>query len=70
MRKVLYILGQLSDDDIEWLIAKGSQRQFPAGAVLIREGQPIDALYIVLDGALSITAAALGDKEVARLGTG
>src|SRR5690349_14270378 len=70
MRKVLYILGQLSDDDIEWLIGNGRQRQLGPGDVLIREGQPIEALYIVLDGALVVSAAASGDAEIARLGAG
>jgi CRP/FNR family transcriptional regulator, cyclic AMP receptor protein len=70
MRKVLYILGQLSDDDIEWLIANGRQRQLGPGAVLIHEGLPIEALYILLDGALVVSAAASGSAEIARLGAG
>jgi CRP/FNR family cyclic AMP-dependent transcriptional regulator len=70
MRKVLYILGQLNDGDIEWLIANGRPRQLEPGAVLIREGQPVEALYIVLDGALAVSAAASSDAEIARLGAG
>lgn len=70
MRKVLYILGQLSDDDIEWIINTGTPRRLTSGAVLIREGQPVDAIYILLEGALSITAAALPGKEITRLGAG
>jgi CRP/FNR family transcriptional regulator, cyclic AMP receptor protein len=70
MRKVLYILGQLSDEDIEWLLASGSRMDARAGSVLIREGQPVTALYIVLAGSISITVAALGAKEIARLGAG
>lgn len=70
MRKVLYILGQLSDDDIEWMINVGAPRHLPVGAVLIREGQPVDAIYILLEGALSITAEALPGKEITRLGAG
>lgn len=70
MRKVLYILGQLDDQDVEWMIGAGTRQYLAAGQVLIREGQPIDALYIVLDGVLSIAAAALGGREVARLSSG
>jgi CRP/FNR family transcriptional regulator, cyclic AMP receptor protein len=70
MRKVLFILGELSDDDIEWMIAKGFNQKVEAGRTLIREGQPVDALYIVLDGSVSVLAQALGGKEVARLGVG
>jgi bacteriocin-type transport-associated protein len=70
MRKVLFILGQLSDLDIEWLIAAGRKEQVAAGITLIHEGKVIDTLYIVLDGLLSVTMAALGGQEIARLGAG
>ena len=70
MRKILYLLGQLGDEDIEWLMSTGSLIRLEPGAVLIKEGQPIEALYIVLDGALAITTAALGRGELARLGSG
>jgi bacteriocin-type transport-associated protein len=70
MKKVLYILGELSDDDIDWLIAIGNREEIPAGTILIHEGQPVDALYILLDGTLAVSAAALGDKEIAKLSSG
>jgi bacteriocin-type transport-associated protein len=70
MRKVLYILGQLSDDDVEWMITNGVRRTVAAGQALIREGVPIDALYITLDGAFAITTAATGEKAIAQLGVG
>ena len=70
MRKVLYILGQLGDEDIEWLIANGRRERVPAGAVLIHEGRTIDAVYVVLDGLLSVATAALQDKDLAQLGAG
>jgi CRP-like cAMP-binding protein len=68
MRKALYILGQLNDADIQWLADHGRTRQLRDGEVVIREGQPIDAIFLNLEGALSVTA---GDGvEVARLGAG
>ena len=70
MRKVLYIFGQMGDDDIEWMIAAGRVRRLAPGTVLIHEGQPVDALYIVLEGTLAVSAAALQGGEVARLGAG
>jgi bacteriocin-type transport-associated protein len=70
MRKVLFILGELSDDDIEWMIGKGSAHQVPAGTILIQEGRPVSALYIILDGTVAVLAQALGGQEVARLGVG
>src|SRR5581483_6661975 len=68
MRKVLYIMGQLSDADLEWMIESGAPRQLRPGEVLIREGEPVDVLYIVLEGALAVSAAGRG--EIARLGAG
>jgi CRP/FNR family transcriptional regulator, cyclic AMP receptor protein len=68
MRKVLLILTRLSDDDVDWIARVGERRRLPAGAVLIREGEPIDALTFVLDGLLSVTVAGVG--EVASLGSG
>ena len=67
MRKVLYLLGELNDADAEWLIANGARQPVPAGAAIIEQGRPAAALYIVLDGALSATVAALGGQEVERL---
>lgn len=70
MQKVLFILGELSDDDIDWLIAAGAREELPAGHVLIREGQSVDALYLMLEGSLSVSVGALGGKEIAQLVSG
>ena len=37
---------------------------------LIEEGKPLSVLYVLLDGQLSVSLAALGGKEVARLQSG
>jgi CRP/FNR family transcriptional regulator, cyclic AMP receptor protein len=68
MRKVFYILTRLNDEDVEWLAAIGRRRRLDIGTVLIRQGQPIEALIFVLDGQVSVTVDAIG--EVARLGSG
>jgi CRP/FNR family cyclic AMP-dependent transcriptional regulator len=67
MRKALYILGQLSDADIEWLIGVGSRRVLGDGDILISEGQAADALSIVLDGSLVVD---VGGTVIAELGVG
>ena len=46
MRKSLYILGQLSELDIEWLATKGDKLQVAPGTTLIKENETVDALYI------------------------
>lgn len=70
MKKALYILGELDDSDVEWMIARGRKERFAADSVLIHEGASIDALYLVLDGYFSVCVASLGNQEVARLGAG
>ena len=54
MRKVLYILGQLSDTDVDWLANMGQRIQVVKGTELIKFGVEIGNLYIVLEGELSI----------------
>lgn len=52
MRKVLFLFGQVNDEDIEWMLDVGHRQAVPEGRVLIREGEDIDAVYVVLDGTL------------------
>jgi CRP-like cAMP-binding protein len=68
MRKVLYILSRLSDDDVEWMAATGKRTRHPAGATLIRQGEAIDSLMFVLDGKASVEVEGVG--QVATLGSG
>lgn len=68
MRKVLFILGQLSDEDAEWLSRAGRRERVPAGTVLIRQGQPIDSMFILLSGQMSVVINGLG--KVATLSSG
>lgn len=55
MRKVLFILGDLADTDIDWLISNGQYRDVAGGQTLIDEGRAIDAIYILLGGELSVS---------------
>ncbi len=70
MRKVLFILSELDDTDLDWMIRNGAKEIHSRGAVLIREGEPISVLYVVLEGTLSVALRALGGKEVAALRSG
>jgi CRP/FNR family transcriptional regulator, cyclic AMP receptor protein len=71
MRNSLLLLGELSDEDVEWLQQSGEKVRIPAGGVLIEEGQPIKALYLLLDGTLEVKAGTSGQQRtVAHLATG
>jgi CRP/FNR family cyclic AMP-dependent transcriptional regulator len=54
MRKALHLLGILDDADIDWMVEAGSARSIREGTTLIREGVQIDAIYILLEGQLSV----------------
>lgn len=70
MRKALYILSKLEDSDIEWIAQKGTVKQIPANSMLIEEGRPIDSLFIMLDGELSVRIGGEGGQEIAKLLSG
>ncbi len=68
MRKVLFIFGQLTDTDIEWLAKSGRRKRLPANTVLIHEGGRVETLFILLEGELVVQNAK--GREIARLGVG
>lgn len=70
MRTVLFLLGELDDDDIDWMIARGDRQTVPSGTILIHEGKPISHLFILLEGALGVSIAAAGGQEIASLLSG
>jgi CRP/FNR family cyclic AMP-dependent transcriptional regulator len=54
MRKILFILGDLTDRDVDWLAESGRQRNFGAGEVMIEEGHAVSHIFIVLEGRFSV----------------
>jgi CRP/FNR family transcriptional regulator, cyclic AMP receptor protein len=70
MRKALYILSNLEDSDIEWMAQKGKVDNISAESVLIKEGEPIGYLHIMLEGELSVRIGGTRGQEVAKLLSG
>ncbi len=70
MSKALVILSELNHRDIDWMINNSVQEKIERGTILIHEGKPINALYIVLEGSLSVSVASVGDREISRIGQG
>ncbi|MBV6627791.1 MAG: cyclic nucleotide-binding domain-containing protein [Rivularia sp. (in: Bacteria)] len=66
LREALTIFAQMHDSDIEWLIAAGKVQQVTRNAVLIRSGRPIEAMYILLDGAVALNTAGSEDNLLAK----
>jgi|CXWL01.1.fsa_nt_gi CRP-like cAMP-binding protein len=76
MRKVLFLFGQLNDDDVEWMLRAGTRREVPAGGILIEQGIPAPAVFIVLEGRFAVWIRPKGSldpeiaREIARLNAG
>jgi CRP/FNR family cyclic AMP-dependent transcriptional regulator len=68
MRRCRYLLGILSDSDIEWLRTRGRRQSVPAGAVLIREGEMVGAVFILLEGRLGVVSPEGEDMHVLLAG--
>ena len=68
MRKVLYILSRLTDEDVDWMAAIGKRQRHEIGEILIQQGEPADTLMFVLDGKVSVEVEGLG--PIASLGSG
>ena len=60
MRKVLYIFGLLTDDDIDWIARAGVRRRVENGKTLIEQGKPIDSIILVLEGRFSVIVKDVG----------
>jgi CRP/FNR family transcriptional regulator, cyclic AMP receptor protein len=70
MKTVLFLLGELDDDDIDWMLGIGSRQEIPTKTILIAESQPTNNLYIVLDGSLSVITNFTQGREIATLSSG
>ena len=71
MQKVLYLFGELNDDDLDWIVTHGAIERIAPETVLIQEGEPSNFLYIIFEGSVVASVTVLGSsKEVATLGRG
>ena len=60
-KEVLSIFGELRDSDIDWLVSFGETQTVAADQVLLQAARPVDALYVLLDGQMSIAAPQAGN---------
>ena len=70
MRKSLIILGILDDGDLEWLIENGSAKQLQEGDYLMRQGIPVEAMYFLLTGTLSVELEKPQPRQLAEIESG
>jgi CRP/FNR family cyclic AMP-dependent transcriptional regulator len=70
MKRVLFVLGQLSDNDIEWMIDNGKKQTINEGEFLVKQGESIVNIFIVLAGGFRIFNAQNPDYNIAQIGSG
>jgi bacteriocin-type transport-associated protein len=54
LQDVPLIFGELSDSDVDWMLGAGRLAEIETDRVLIRSGEQIEDLYIVLQGTLAV----------------
>ncbi len=60
------LLQELSNSDIDWLMATGKRQKVDADRLLIKAGQQISAFYLLIDGSLTISVSQSGDNALNR----
>ncbi|KQM32206.1 cyclic nucleotide-binding domain-containing protein [Chryseobacterium sp. Leaf201] len=70
MKRVLFFLGQLDDMDVEWMIKNGHKIEVEPQTKLIKKGEPVENLYIVLSGQMSVCADDSAIENIATLNAG
>ena len=70
MQTALSLLNELNQEDVDWIFHTGFERQVVANTVIVREGEPLAYLYIVLEGLFGVRVASVPDAEIGRLGPG
>ncbi len=70
MQRILFVLGVLEDEDVDWLVSAGTRQELEANGVLISEGQPAQALHLILSGKLVVSVARPEPTEIAYLASG
>lgn len=68
MAQQCYILAELANEDIVWLMDVGTKQTIPTGEAILTEGTPSDAFYIVIEGEFAIQISALNNQAVAHAG--
>jgi CRP-like cAMP-binding protein len=59
-----------NDQDARWLVDNGAHEVVPDGTVLLREGHPADAIFVVVEGSFAVESLELACEPLPRLGRG
>lgn len=62
------LLAGLPGETLAALARRMTREEFPAGAMIVREGEDDDRFYVVLSGIVAATTESLGPRRVLRPG--
>ena len=57
----------LHESDVEWLVANSKEHALPPATVLIRQAEPVEHLYLIVNGAFDVTVFSPDPRSVATL---
>ena len=60
----LFLFEALTDEQLSWLAERSEVRAFDAGAPVYREGEPADAVWVLVDGEVQLLRASAGEEVV------
>lgn len=70
MKRILFILGVLEDEDVDWLVGAGQRQALDSDHVLIQEGDVNQALHLILSGQLLVSVQREQPTPIAYLTSG
>lgn len=59
--RTLFLFEKLTDEQLEWLSARGEVRTFDGGVPVYEEGDPADYLYVLLSGGVRMSRSVQGE---------
>lgn len=62
--RTLFLFEKLTDAQLAWIAERAEIRAYDSGAHVYREGDPADALWLLLDGRLRLTRTTAGEQVV------
>jgi signal transduction histidine kinase len=62
--RTLFLFEGLTDAQLNWLAERMDVRTFDAGAVVCREGEPADGLFVLLDGRVRLSRNTSGEDTI------
>jgi signal transduction histidine kinase len=60
----LFLFEELREEQLEWLAERSQIRAYDTGAVVYREGEPSEALWVLLDGGVRLSRTVVGEDVV------